>query len=330
VKRLLAAPDKLRGTLTAREAAAAIAAGAERNGWTTTELPLADGGEGLLDAFGGANRSTLVHGPLGEPAEAGWRLDGKQAVIESARASGLALVERNDPVAATTTGTGELVAAALDAGAERILVGVGGSATTDGGAGAVEVLRAYAPFLARVEVACDVTTRFEDAAAVFGPQKGATPEQVELLTVRLREIAERYRRELGVDVRELPSGGAAGGLAGGLAALGATLEPGFDLVAARLGLDDALAAADLVVTAEGAIDDTSFAGKVVGGVLARAQARGVPAVAIGGVVATKRAGAVLVSLVERYGRDRALGDTAACLADATAQLTRPGEIPHPS
>src|SRR5581483_2662484 len=150
----------------------AMAAGARAAGWTPAELPLADGGEGTLDALGGANRSIVVAGPLVAP-------------IEAARASGLALAggrSRNDPVRATTRGTGELVAAALDAGAEQILVGVGGSATTDGGLGAVEVLQERAPFGARVLVCCDVETGFVDAAAVFGPQKGATPAQVAELT----------------------------------------------------------------------------------------------------------------------------------------------------
>ena len=319
---LLAAPDKLRGTLTAREAARALAEGARRSGWTATELPLADGGEGTLEALGGANRTSTVHGPLGEPVEAEWRLEDGVAVIEMARASGLALVAHNDPVAASTRGTGELIAAALDAGATSVVVGVGGSATTDGGLGAVEVLRGYAPL--PVEVACDVTTGFEEAAAVFGPQKGATPDQVAELTERLRALAARYAEELRVDVRELPGAGAAGGLAGGLAALGATLLPGFDLVARRAGLDAALAGVDLVVTAEGAIDATSFAGKVVGGVLGAAAARGVAAVAVGGVVA---AGCEGISLVERFGEARAWADAAACLADVAAEVTRTREFP---
>jgi glycerate kinase len=322
---VLAAPDKLRGTLTAREAAAALAAGAARNGWTATELPLADGGEGTLEAFGGPNRSTVVRGPLGAPVEAAWRLDSGLAVIEMARASGLALVERNDPVAATSFGTGQLIAAALAAGATQIVVGVGGSATTDGGLGAIEAL-GWTRFAVPVEVACDVTTRFEGAAAVFGPQKGATPEQVRALTARLHDTAERYRNKLNVDARALEGSGAAGGLAGGLAALGATLTPGFELVARHAGLDTELGRADLVLTAEGSIDATSFVGKVVGGVLARAGARGIRAVAIGGAVEVRRTGVELVSLTELFGRERALRDTAGCLTDAAEKVTRKGEI----
>ena len=221
---LLAAPDKFRGTLTAREAAAAIAAGAARAGWNAVELPLADGGEGTLDALGGGNRRTRVTGPLGAPVEAKWRLeeDGT-ALIEAAQACGLSLAggaERNDPLAATCRGVGELVAAAVAEGATRIVVAVGGVASTDGGAGALEALPASLPPL---EVACDVDARFLDAADVFAPQKGATPEQVEILRARLGRL----------DVPDLPGAGAAGGLAGGLAARGARLVPGFDLVAAR-------------------------------------------------------------------------------------------------
>ena len=318
--RLLAAPDKFRGTLTAVAAARAIAAGAREAGAEAAELPLADGGEGTLDALGGANRETVVTGPLGDPVRAGWRLAEGVAVIESARASGLELAGGrggNDPVHATTRGTGELVAAALDAGAARVVVGVGGSATTDGGLGAVEALRSRAPFPVPVQVCCDVRTPFVRAAAVYGPQKGATPAQVAELTGRLEALARRYRDELGVDVEALTGAGAAGGLAGGLAALGAELAPGFDVVAALVGLDRALAGVDLVVTGEGRLDATSFAGKVVGGVLERARAAGVEALVVAGdgdPDAVARAGAV--TLVARFGRRRAWAEAAPCLAAA--------------
>ena len=197
----LAAPDKFRGSLSAAEAARAMGVGARRAGWQCRELPLADGGEGTLDALGGANRASIVSGPLGDPVEAGWRLEAGVAVIEMARASGLALTggaTGNDPLRASTRGTGELIALALEAGAERVIVAVGGSATTDGGLGAVEVLRK--PFRVPVQVACDVQTLFVDAAAVFAPQKGATPAEVEALSERLAETAVRYRAEYGVDV----------------------------------------------------------------------------------------------------------------------------------
>src|SRR5581483_10827046 len=175
---VLAAPDKFRGTLTARKAAAAIAAGAGRAGWAALELPLADGGEGTLDVLGGGNRWNVVTGPLGEPVEAGWRLeeDGS-AFVEAALACGLSLAggrERNDALRATSRGVGELVAAAIAAGAARVVVAVGGVASTDGGLGAVEVLLPLLPLAARLEVACDVDVPFPAAADTFAPQKGAT------------------------------------------------------------------------------------------------------------------------------------------------------------
>jgi glycerate kinase len=243
-------------------------------------VPLADGGEGTLDALlaarGGSLRTVPVTGPLGDPVEASWaQLPDGTAVIEMARASGLALVaERNDPLRASTRGTGELIAAASRAGARRILVGVGGSATTDGGLGAVQALGWSLSGL-DVSVACDVITPFLAAAEVYGPQKGATAAQVSLLTRRLRRLAEEYERRTDVDVTAVEGGGAAGGLAGGLAALGARLEPGFELVAQAAGLEDAFDDVDLVVTGEGRLDRTSFEGKVVGGVLEWAADAGV-------------------------------------------------------
>ena len=304
--RLLAAPDKFRGTLTAREAAAAIAAGAERAGWTAVELPLADGGEGTLDVLGGGNRRTLVSGPLGEPVEAAWRLeeDGT-ALIEAAQACGLTLAggpERNDPLRATSRGVGELIAAAVAEGATWIVVTAGGVASTDGGVGATEAVPH--PLHVPLEVACDVDARFLDAADVFAPQKGATPEQVPLLRERLEKLV----------VPDRPGSGAAGGLAGGLAAIGARLLPGFDLVADRVGLDERLAQADLVVTGEGMVDATSFTGKVVGRVLDRAQAAGIEALVVAGDVALGTRIDAL-SLVARYGPERALAEPAGCLME---------------
>jgi glycerate 2-kinase len=268
----IAAPDKFRGSLTAAEAADAMATGLEAAGFQARRIPLADGGDGTLDALvagrGGSLRTARVTGPLGDPVEAQWALlpDGT-AIVEMARASGLALVDgRNDPLRASTRGTGELIGAALRSGARQVVVGVGGSATTDGGLGAVDAL-GWSLAGHDVTVACDVTTTFLDAATVYGPQKGATPAQVSLLTRRLARLADEYRNRTGVDVTVLEGGGAAGGLAGGLTAIGARLEPGFDVVARAAGLDRALEDADLVVTGEGRLDRTSFEGKVVGGVL---------------------------------------------------------------
>lgn len=236
------------------------------------EIPLADGGEGTLEALlsarGGSTRSARVTGPLGDSVEAEYALlpDGT-AVVEMARASGLKLVgRRNDPLRASTRGTGELIAAALRGGARRVVVGVGGSASTDGGLAAVEAL-GWSLAGADVTVACDVTTPFLDAATIYGPQKGATDAQVALLSRRLQSLAGEYTNRTGVDVTEIEGSGAAGGLAGGLAAIGARLEPGFDVVAVAAGLEQAMGDADLVITGEGKLDTTSFDGKVVGGVL---------------------------------------------------------------
>ena len=308
---LLAAPDKFRGTLSAQEAASAIATGAARAGWSAVELPLADGGEGTLDVLGGGNRRTRVSGPLGEPVEAAWRLeeDGT-ALIEAAQACGLTLAggpEGNDPLDATSRGVGELIAAAVAEGATRIVVAVGGVASTDGGLGATEAVPH--PLRVPLEVACDVDARFLDAAEIFASQKGATPEQVRLLRERLGKLV----------VPDLPGSGAAGGLAGGLAAIGARLSPGFDLVADRLRFEERVADADLVVTGEGRLDATSFAGKVVGRVLALTAAAETDTLVIAGSIAS--GGPVeAVSLVDRCGHDRAFEQPAACLTEVVETI----------
>jgi glycerate kinase len=337
----VACPDKFRGSLSAPDAAAAIAAGLRRAGVADVRaLPLADGGEGTLDALlasrGGSRRTVTVTGPLGDPTGAEYAVlpDGT-AVVEMARASGLALVEgRNDPLRASTRGTGELITAAARAGCRRIIVGVGGSATTDGGLAAVEALGWSLPHV-EVTVACDVTTGFLDAARVYGPQKGASDAQVALLTRRLHMVAETYRTRLGVDVTRLEHAGAAGGLAGGLAALGAALEPGFDVVADAVELDEAFDGASLVVTGEGRLDTTSLTGKVVGAVLERAaQASiGARAVICGAADDAVRAalasnGVTVLTLVERvwnagdaFARAALLCEEAAVEAARTATST---------
>lgn len=328
--RVLAAVDKFRGTATAAEVARAVGHACWELGHDCDEAPVADGGEGTLDVLGGPNRSSIVTGPLGDPVDAPWRFHRGTAVIEMARASGLALVGGvggNDAVAASTTGTGELIDRALDLGAERIIVCLGGSATTDGGLGAVRAIHAPARLRAvELVVACDVRTRFTDAAIVFAPQKGAGPAQVRMLTNRLERLVQMYRETYGVDVSELPGAGAAGGLAGGLAALGAELVPGFDLVAEEVGLFERVAAADLVITGEGHIDAQSFEGKVVGGVLDLAVHHGVAAAAIAGEVdsdlAGSRAFTRTVSLVELYGIDRATREPLWCIEQAALKLLR--------
>lgn len=318
------APDKFKGTATAAAAADALAAGLRGLGHHVVCRPMADGGEGTLEALGGANRTTTVTGPLGDPVDASWRLAGRVAVIEMARASGLGLVggrEGNDPVAASTYGTGELIATAVDAGARHVIVGVGGSATTDGGLGALRAMYPLQRYRGiTVQVACDVRLGFVDAARVFAPQKGASTAQVELLERRLERLVQVYVEEYGVDVSGLEGAGAAGGLAGGLACVGAELVPGFDLIADRVGLDELIESADLVVTGEGFLDEESFDGKVVGGVADLAAAFGVPVVAVVGEAFDRAAERVpTVSLVDHHGRERALSATADCL-EASAQL----------
>lgn len=291
---------------------------------------MADGGEGLLAAVGGELGHALVTGPLGAPVDAPYRLggapgvEGPVAVVEMATASGLVLAggaEGNDPEAATTRGTGELVLAAVRAGARRVVVGCGGSATTDGGLGAVEVL-AGRPELAGVEllVACDVTTAFLDAAVVFGPQKGAGPVAVERLTGRLERLAAEYRDRFAVDVTTIAGAGAAGGLAGGLAALGGRLVSGFDLVADLAGLDKAVEEATLVVTGEGRLDATSLAGKVVGGLLGRVGGRR-PVLVVVGACAPELdpellgPAVTLVSLSDRFGAEASFTRTSELVAE---------------
>lgn len=324
---VLAAPDKFRGTATAAQVAAAIADAAHDAGWDVQRVPVSDGGEGLLECFGGPNRTSVVHGPLHEPVPAGWRLDGARAVIEMAQASGRsALTGANDPVAADTAGTGELIALALDAGAREIVVGVGGSAGTDGGRAALDVLLERRADLRDVTlvVACDVRTPFVEAAEVFGPQKGATPDQVRELTARLERLADDYAVQFGVDVRELPGAGAAGGLAGGLAVLGATLRPGFDVVAEHLHLAGRVSGVDLVVTGEGRLDATSLQGKVTGSLAGLCARAGTPVLIVAGSTAdgARPTGAQVVDLSARYGADAARRDVCGRVRDAVATALR--------
>ncbi len=336
--RVLVAPDAFKGTATAAEIAAGMSEGAQRAGWAADACPLSDGGEGFLDVLGvlgGELETQVVTGPLGSPVDAVWRLAGDLAVVESARASGLVLAggaEGNDPVGATSRGTGELIVAASARGARQILVGVGGSATTDGGLGALEAIdEAGGVKGAEILVACDVTVGFLEAARIFGPQKGAGREQVELLDERLRELAAKYRnRGVDVDVDGLPGSGAAGGLAGGLVVAGARIVAGFDLVARLVGLDARIRDACLVLTGEGRLDRTSWTGKVVSGVAARAAAAGKEVIAIAGQVAEdalrdERRPAALVEVVdmsELYGLDRARADAPGCAAIAAEAVLR--------
>ena len=328
--RVLAAVDKFKGTATAAQVAAAIGHACWELGHDCVERPVADGGEGTLEALGGPNRVSTVTGPLGDPVQAEWRLHRGTAVIEMARASGLTLVggaEKNDAMAATTTGTGELIDQALDLGAKKIVVCLGGSATTDGGLGCVRAITAPSRLKAvQLLIACDVQTLFTDAAPVFGPQKGATPAQVDMLRGRLERLAQMYQAQYGVDVRSIPGTGAAGGLAGGLVALGGRLLPGFDLVADELDLHDAIVAADLVITGEGFLDEQSFEGKVIGGVQAMCAAAHTPVAAIVGDAAPEVAHLVEhVALAQQFGLDKAMREPLWCIEQAALQLLRTRE-----
>jgi glycerate kinase len=280
--RSLVCPDSFKGTFSAVEVAAALGAVIEDAGGAVDLCPAADGGEGTAEtvraAIGGEVRTAAAHDPLGRPIEASFVLvgDGATAVIDTAAASGLPLVApaERDAEAASTYGTGELIAAAIEAGARRVLLAAGGSATTDGGMGAIEALRGRG-FDRRTAlvVLCDVTTRFEDAATVFAPQKGADAAAVGRLTERLERIAGELPR----DPRGVPMTGCAGGLSGGLwAAFGAELRPGAEFVLDLLGFGERLAAADVVVTGEGRVDSQSLEGKIVGQIAERCAAAGKP------------------------------------------------------
>lgn len=327
-RRVVVAPDAFKETASAAAVAAAAAdAVATLPGVVADPCPLSDGGEGFVDVLaplGGRLRWAGVTGPLGDPVRARWRDTPSLAVLEAATACGLPLTggaPGNRPLEATTSGVGELLAAAVRAGSPRALLGVGGTATTDGGLGAVDALdragvTGWVP--GRLVVACDVTTAYLDAADVFGPQKGATPEEVVLLRHRLREAAERLRRRGGPDPAALVGGGAGGGLAGALGALGAELRPGAPLVAGVVDLPGRLAGAAAVVTGEGRLDATSTAGKVVGTVLDEAAARGLPVVVVAGSVDRVPAHPAIAGVVDlsaRCGAERAWRDPGGCLAE---------------
>ena len=359
--KIVIAPDSYKESLSALEVAQAVEAGF-RQVFPDADyvlVPVADGGEGTVDAMvaatGGRKETVTVSGPLGEPVEAFYGLtgDGDTAVIEMAAASGLALVppDRRNPLLTSSRGTGELIRAALDAGARRFLLGIGGSATNDGGAGMVQALgarlldlegreldgsggdlarleridvSALDPRLAecRIEVACDVDnplTGARGASAVFGPQKGATPEMVQVLDANLARLARIVGRDLGVAVDTVPGAGAAGGMgAAMLAFFGATLKPGIEIVTAAVDLDTHVRDADLVITGEGRIDFQTVHGKTPIGVARVAKRHGKPVIGIAGslganvgVVHEHGIDAVFSVLSKPCALDEALRDAAA-------------------
>ncbi|HEX8054646.1 MAG TPA: glycerate kinase [Thermoleophilaceae bacterium] len=318
---ILVAPDSFKGTLAASEVAAAVAAGLRDGGVEAVELPVGDGGEGTMDALlatlGGERRRARVSDPLGRPLEAEYALidGGERAIVEMARASGLGLVAEGerDAFAASTRGTGELIAAAAADGAREVIVTAGGSATTDGGAGALEALddAGAAP---KLTVVCDVRTPWELAPRVFAPQKGADPETVKRLERRLARLAKAAPR----DPRGVPMTGAAGGLAGGLwAHLGASLVPGATFVLDTIGFDDAMRAARFVVTGEGSIDHQTLAGKVVFEVGTRCRQAGVACHAVAGrnELAPFEARLIDLATITEAGTKRRLRSAGRRLAD---------------
>jgi len=325
--RFVVAPNAFKGSLTAEEAAGAIARGMRAALPTAhnTEIPLADGGDGtaavLLRALGGELVSVCAQDPLGRPIQARYALveNGAAAVVEMAAASGLVLLthEERNPLVTSTYGTGQLIADAIRRGVRKLIVGIGGSATNDGGAGALQALGARfldsdgselgpggaeLARLARIDtrglvlhageaeivVACDVAnplTGSEGGSAVYGPQKGAALADVQILDSALHNYAHVIREQLGLDVEHIPGTGAAGGLGAGLAALlGAEIRPGIEVVMKAVRFDEALAYAHAVVTGEGKLDAQTGYGKVVSGVVRHASERGIPVVAMVGRV----------------------------------------------
>ena len=370
--RVVIAPDKFKGSLSASAAAEAMARGVTRAAPSATidRAPMADGGEGTVAALvastGGTWREATVRGPMGEPVVARYGLlgDGRTAAIEMATASGLVLVppDRRDPTIATTIGTGELLLAAIADGASKVVVGIGGSATNDGGAGLGQALgfrlldaegRELPPGggglgrLDRIDgssrrrelegvsiaVACDVTNPLcgpRGASAVYGPQKGATPEMVASLDANLSHFAAIVARDLGVSIAEIPGSGAAGGLGGGLVAFaGGRLQPGIDLVIEAVDLRARLEGADLCLTGEGALDDQSAFGKTAVGVARLARSMGIPTFALAGTIG-EGASATLEQGLDAYfsicpgpiALDQAIARAGELLEEATAMALR--------
>lgn len=329
--RVLLAFDKFKGSITARTAVDGAAAVARDLGWEADPLALSDGGDGFLDAMGGTFVPAEVHGPLGEVVRSGYSVRDGTAYIETARASGLAMIggrSKNDPVAAETVGVGELMLLASMTGVSRIVVGCGGSATTDGGKGMLRTLGdRWSAHEKELIAAVDVRTRFLDAAMLYGPQKGASCHQVEELTGRLRRIAREFEEEFGTDVTSVDGSGAAGGLGGALHVLGARIVSGASLVMDALDFDRRLDACDVVVTGEGTLDATSFMGKVVGEVVRRAGAARRPVAVIAGHVdridgALMRDVLSVRALDAEVGSERAMADAAMLLGSEVERVLR--------
>ncbi|MGW6196301.1 glycerate kinase [Kribbella sp. NPDC055110] len=357
--RVVVASDKFKGTLTSAEVADAVGAGVRRvcPDATVVSVPVADGGDGTLAAAvaAGYTRVPIVaSGPTGEPVPSGYARLGETAVVELADVSGLVRLPGGvpAPLTATSYGTGELIAAAVDAGFTRIILGIGGSASTDGGAGLIAALThspksittagdseqaiACSQSLAlvaakldgvRVVVACDVDnplTGPRGAAAVYGPQKGASPQQVAELDERLTRWADLVAEQTGSDLRDVPGAGAAGGVGfAALALLAAELRPGIDLVLDLVRFRDQLAGADLVVTGEGALDEQTLHGKAVAGVAAAAGS--IPTVAVCGVNRLEPPQLEQIGLSAAYALTDVEPDVRRCIAEPRPLLEELGE-----
>lgn len=352
---VLIAPDKFKGTLTAAQVCEAVAAGLEESGegFAIRSLPLADGGDGTLDFFlhhlGGECVTVPVHDPLGRPIEAefAWLRESNIAFVEMARASGLNLLKpgERDPMQTNTLGTGELIRAALSRGAKKILIGIGGSATNDGGAGVLQALGAtfrdaegstvqptggelhriarvvwdnqLDPSSVSFVAFCDVRNPFygaQGAAYVYALQKGATAEKLPVLDAGLRAWAHVTLAHTGVDVQKVAGAGAGGGIAGGLLAwLGAELRPGIEIILDLAGFNEAAHWADVIITGEGKLDEQTLHGKVVAGVMSRAQGKKV--VVVCGCSELPKPPVRVFSLVDYAGADRAMTDSFVALRE---------------
>lgn len=342
--RVVVASDKFKGSVGSDEVAAAVGRGVRRvrPGTTVVAIPVADGGDGTLAAAVAAGYELVpltASGPTGEPVRTGFARRGDVAVVELADVSGLVRLPGGQPapMTATSRGTGELIAAAIDSGCTRVILGIGGSASTDGGAGLVEALTGFESLDltalhhrlqgVQIVVACDVDnplTGPSGAAAIYGPQKGADPQQVVELDAALTRWADLVARETGQDLRNTPGAGAAGGVGfAALALLGAELRPGIELVLEMVGFREQLAGADLVVTGEGALDEQTLHGKAVAGVAAAA--RSTPVVAVCGVNRLDPAQLQSAGVLAAYALTDLEPDVGKCIADPQPLLERIGE-----
>ena len=322
--KVVIAPDKFKFSLSAKDVAISIAKGIPHK-LTKELIPLSDGGDGMLESLvKRPNMSSLVTDAFGNLVQASWHFSDGEAIIESAKICGLEVSSKQlgsfDPVNATTKGLGELINKVIEMGAHKLTIGIGGTATTDGGYGMISALNPrYRNKSIDVVALCDVKTKFLDAAVMFGPQKGASPKQVELLTRRLEFLVQKYEEEYKVNVN-LPRSGAGGGLAGGLLAFfGAELVDGAPYIGQMKNLEQALADADLVITGEGKLDDSSFSGKVVGYVLETASHLGLNCAIIAGQVDSESElngyKNNVFSLADYFGLEAALSNTKGCLVE---------------